>query len=151
MCTQLILRLAWAVCMKKIWVITATHWAHSEVWSDWVDAQADLSLFWAHRSFSWFCHASAQMISMNTCWEESTIAALQIETNYVLLYLIMLFWNIWHVKIYLKWPNISVEYGLGWQWPTLHNTFTVFEWAYLWGVEIITEKGALQGIEGLQK
>ena len=87
---------------------------------------------------------------MNTCWEESTIAALQIETNCVLLYLIMLFWNIWHVKIYLKWPNIYVKYGSGWQWPMLHNTFTVFEWAYLWGVEIITEKGVLQGTEQLQ-
>ena len=66
------------------------------------------------------------------------VAALQIETNYVLLYLIMLFWNIWTVKIYLKWPNIYVIYGLG--WPMLHNTFTVFEWANLWGMEIITEK-----------
>ena len=26
----------------------ATHWAHSEDWSDWVDAQADLSLHWPH-------------------------------------------------------------------------------------------------------
>ena len=26
----------------------ATHWAHSEDWSDWADAQADLSLRWAH-------------------------------------------------------------------------------------------------------
>ena len=26
----------------------ATHWAHSEDWSEWADAQADLSLRWAH-------------------------------------------------------------------------------------------------------
>ena len=26
----------------------AAHWAHSEDWSDWVDAQADLSLHWPH-------------------------------------------------------------------------------------------------------
>ena len=26
----------------------ATHWAHSKDWSDWADAQADLSLCWAH-------------------------------------------------------------------------------------------------------
>ena len=25
-----------------------THWAHSEDWSDWADAQVDLSLRWAH-------------------------------------------------------------------------------------------------------
>ena len=28
-----------------------THWAHSEDWSDWVDAQADLSLRWAYTHF----------------------------------------------------------------------------------------------------
>ena len=32
----------------------ATHWAHSEDWSDWVDAQADLSLRWAHSHFVGF-------------------------------------------------------------------------------------------------
>ena len=32
--------------------------AESEVW---VDAQADPSLRWAHRSFCWFCCAAAQM------------------------------------------------------------------------------------------
>ena len=26
----------------------ATHWVHSEDWSDWADTQADLSLRWAH-------------------------------------------------------------------------------------------------------
>ena len=30
------------------------------LWSDWADAQADLSLRWAHRSFCWFCRAVAQ-------------------------------------------------------------------------------------------
>ena len=38
----------------------ATHWVHSEDWSDWVDAQADLSLCWTH-SFCWFCHVTAQL------------------------------------------------------------------------------------------
>ena len=36
--------------------------AHSEdSWSDWADAQADLSLGWVHRSFCWFCHALAHL------------------------------------------------------------------------------------------
>ena len=34
-------------------------------WSDWADAQADLSLRGAHRSFCWFCHEVAQMIIIN--------------------------------------------------------------------------------------
>ena len=29
------------------------------LWSDWADAQIDLSLRWAHRSFCLFCHASS--------------------------------------------------------------------------------------------
>ena len=32
----------------------ATYWAHSEDWSDWADAQADLSLRWAHSHFVGF-------------------------------------------------------------------------------------------------
>ena len=35
----------------------ATHWAHCK---DWVDAEADLSLHWVHRTFCWFCHEVAQ-------------------------------------------------------------------------------------------
>ena len=34
--------------------------------SDWIDAQSDLCLRWVHRSFCLFCHASAQMVLMNT-------------------------------------------------------------------------------------
>ena len=29
--------------------------------SDWSDAQANLSLRWAHMPFRWFCHEAAQM------------------------------------------------------------------------------------------
>ena len=29
------------------------------LWSDWVDAQADLSLRWAHMPFCWFCHGDS--------------------------------------------------------------------------------------------
>ena len=36
----------------------------SEDWSDWTDAQADLNLCWAHRSFCWFCRAMAQLLTI---------------------------------------------------------------------------------------
>ena len=29
---------------------------------DWVDAQADLSLRWAHMPLCWFCHEAAQIL-----------------------------------------------------------------------------------------
>ena len=35
--------------------------ADSEDSSDWVDAEADLSLRWAHKSVCWFCHAAAHI------------------------------------------------------------------------------------------
>ena len=64
LCAQQRLRSAWAsavfaVCMKKLGSL-ASRWVHCEDWSDWVDAQADLSLRWAHRSFCWFCHVEAR-------------------------------------------------------------------------------------------
>ena len=48
----------------------AAQWVHSEDWSDWADAQADLSLRWAHMPFCWFCHEAAQMWSdFSIKWE----------------------------------------------------------------------------------
>ena len=52
------IRPVWSVFtvhIKKLGSL-ATHWAHSEDWSDWADTQADLSL-----SFCWFCYEAAQM------------------------------------------------------------------------------------------
>ena len=39
-----------------------THWVHSEDWSDWMDAQANLSL---HRPYCWFCHDAAHLYTAN--------------------------------------------------------------------------------------
>ena len=49
-----------AVRMKKAWVLSYPLRAQRRLCSDWVDAQADLSLRLAH-SFRWFCHVVAQM------------------------------------------------------------------------------------------
>ena len=45
------------------WVAKDARFLHadSEDWSDWADAQADLSLRWAHMPFCWFCHVAAQI------------------------------------------------------------------------------------------
>ena len=48
------------VHMKKAWVLSYPLSAQQRLWSDWVDAQADLSLHWAHMPFCWFCHEVAQ-------------------------------------------------------------------------------------------
>ena len=50
-----------------------THWAHSKDWSDWMNAQADLSLRWAHMPFCWFCQEAAQM-SISSLWIDSLLS-----------------------------------------------------------------------------
>ena len=64
-----------AVRMKKHWILIYPLSAQQRLWSDWVNAQADLSLRWAHRSFCWFCHAAAQILvhSFEICLESDSI------------------------------------------------------------------------------
>ena len=51
-----------AVCMKKSWVLNYPLSAQRRLWSDWADAQADLSLRWAHMLLCWFCHEAAHYV-----------------------------------------------------------------------------------------
>ena len=48
-----------AVRLKENGILRYPVSALRRLWSDWVDAQDDLSLRWAHRSFCWFCHEAA--------------------------------------------------------------------------------------------
>ena len=50
-----------AVCMMKAWSLSYPLSAQPRLWSDWADAQADLSLRWAHWSVCWFCHVVAHI------------------------------------------------------------------------------------------
>ena len=47
-------------CMKKAWVLCYPLGAQRRL-IDWADAQADLSLRWAHMPFCWFCHGAAHI------------------------------------------------------------------------------------------
>ena len=69
MCAKRNLRSAWAsaqsdqfLCAQ--WVAKNPRFFHadSEDWSEWADAQADLSLRWTHRSFCWFCRVAAHVL-----------------------------------------------------------------------------------------
>ena len=48
-----------AVRMKKPWVLSYLLSAQQRLWSDWADAQAELRIRWAQRSFCWFCREVA--------------------------------------------------------------------------------------------
>ena len=51
-----------AVHMKKAWVLSYPVSAQQRHWSDWADAQADLSLHWAHMPFCWCCHEAPHFL-----------------------------------------------------------------------------------------
>ena len=68
---QLGVRSVWSeslLCAQ--WVAKDLSFLHadSEDWSDWADAQADLSLRWAHRPHYWFCHVAAHITKI-LFWE----------------------------------------------------------------------------------
>ena len=75
MCAQrrqisLAIRPVWsvfAVCMKKAWVLTYPMNVQRRLWSDWTDAQADLTLHWAQIKFCWFCRVLAHLSSLKLC------------------------------------------------------------------------------------
>ena len=48
------IRPVWSVFTWRKLGSLVTHWAHSKLWSDWADAQADRNLRWVQRSFCWF-------------------------------------------------------------------------------------------------
>ena len=60
------IRPVWSECsLCPRWLAEDPRFLHadSKDSSDWMDAQADLSLRWSHSSFCWFCHVAAQMYS----------------------------------------------------------------------------------------
>ena len=50
-----------AVRMKKAWVLSYPLITQGRLLLDWVDALADLSLYWAHLPFCRLCHALAHL------------------------------------------------------------------------------------------
>ena len=54
-----------AVHMKKAWVLSYQLSAQRRLWSDWADAQADLSFRWAHCHFDDFVMSRLKLIQLN--------------------------------------------------------------------------------------
>ena len=69
-----------AIHMKKTWVLRYPFSAQRRLWSDWADAQADLSLCWVHIPFLDFvmsrliCNIK-KMVNANLCsWRSQFVA-----------------------------------------------------------------------------
>ena len=67
-----------AVRMKKAWILSYPLSAQRRLWSDWADAQADLSLRWAHVPFCWFCHEVAHFFIVMV-WHRTSTSVKQIR------------------------------------------------------------------------
>ena len=61
-----------AVRMKKAWVLIYPFSEQQRLWSDWADAQADLSLHWAHSHFVGFVMRRLIFASAILAWNAST-------------------------------------------------------------------------------
>ena len=60
-----------AVRMKKAWALSYPLSAQQRLWSDWLDAQADLSLRWAHSHFVGFVMSQLNFpIALRLYWLE---------------------------------------------------------------------------------
>ena len=75
-------------------------------WSDWADAQADLSRRWVHRSFWWFCHEAAQinmLIETFCCVTQVDICSKYVTVMLIIMssYSISLFVYIYFVVVFL--------------------------------------------------
>ena len=84
-----------AVRMKKAWVLSYPMSAQRRLWSDWTDAQADLSLRWAHTHFVGF--VMSRLISLfpirkdlmwswvffptHIAWNFSVLAFMKLSSN----------------------------------------------------------------------
>ena len=53
------------------------------LWPDWADAQADLSLCWAHMPFCWFCNEVAHIINVKTSTHNRAWHLITISNVYV--------------------------------------------------------------------
>ena len=57
-------RSAWVSAQSDQSLPKISSCGQGRLWSDWAKAQTDLSLRRAHRSFYWFWHAAAQILSL---------------------------------------------------------------------------------------
>ena len=104
-----------AVRMKQAWVLRYPLSAQRRLWSDWADAQADLSLRWAHSHFVGFVMSWLNCIDEKYSTLSGTDAPCYVQTNIwyhkyrettVITYRItkmqLLFKKLWTIRTYGK-------------------------------------------------
>ena len=141
-----------AVRIKKHWVLNYLLSALQRLWSHWADAQADLSLRWAHMPFCWFCHEVAH-ISCTLFLEEyqkdlSTFKILY-HKNHVVFTCIRhvneltcketlvwhLYWQAWFVVVD-QMPSLRQSHSLVTRRPHTYHTYRIPSWTEKWAISL---------------
>ena len=94
-----------AVRMKKPWVLSYPLSTQRGLWSDWADAQADLSLRCVHGSFCRFCRVHAHMMcstKMNCMihWTVSCILVFNLKSRMLLQNIPFLWWKLYNRQLF---------------------------------------------------
>ena len=91
--------------------------ADSEDWSDWADAQADLSLHWAHMPFCWFCHELAhfvfnqdECIGFKEAKQVGSIWLKYVFKNWFLLTSLILYFSCCNLSLWFIYPHKAYFY-----------------------------------------
>ena len=85
-----------AVRMKKPWALSYSLSAQRRLWSDWTDAQADLSLRWAHSHFVGFVmsrliYCSCSQLSFSLCQRFIIVVVCLVRFLYLSSRIVLLF------------------------------------------------------------
>ena len=118
-----------AIRMKKAWIPNYPLSAQRRLWSDWADAQADLSLHWAHSHIVGF--VMRRLISILKCIQCSmgningricSVFSFHWKSLSTKMNIILNFtWNsltIWEKKIIFPWHRMKFRHWKKWKIPT---------------------------------
>ena len=150
---------AFTVRTKKAWVLSyplsakwrlRSAWASQRrLWSDWADAQADLSLRWAHMPFCWFCQDAAQPKNQYGSEEKGH--------SWVDCQQVVPFYDVFSFSLSLEWPFDTPIYRV-WRHfmsPILHGisglTIFVSETVYIDSRKVAGHKLLFIWCEGKMK
>ena len=93
-----------AVRLMQNWVLSYPLNTQRRLWSDWADAQANLSLRWAQKSFCWFCHEAAQNASSSSLHMQHIYISSHCHANNIVLRRDIYI----QFKLMLNWSNFSL-------------------------------------------
>ena len=103
----------------------ATQKVHSKDWSDWADAQAYLSLGWAHRSsFCWICRAPTFCLLQNHFLMSVNVPLYRFQ-------------KFWYVHLTVSLNFICIEFS---DWQMLLSFVIIKFWNFIQVTKLVTNK-----------